>query len=110
MLTTLLFLVAFGTAIETLARPAFVPSGARVRVDPDAGNPWYVKGHWTEIADYGDWGQGQCQPTGFECHRWDWITWWMPEISEPSGGSGSSLYFNPGDIIYYDGDPATYHI
>lgn len=52
------------------------------RIDQST-QPAHVKGHWYALSYYSDWGQMQCQVGGYQCHLYDWLTWWESTIQEP---------------------------
>lgn len=66
--------------------------------------PANLKGHWQEISDHETWGQMQCQPGGFDCHRYDWLTWWYTVVPEPDPNpqGGPTIYGSGSFPTSYD--------
>jgi hypothetical protein len=80
-----LFMV-FACQVGNATRPSFVPIDANWRIDRHDDTPSSLSGRWDEVANNGNWGQGQCKAPGFGCHLNDWCTWWYVYAPNPPAG------------------------
>jgi hypothetical protein len=105
--TVLILLFFFGSLLLNSRTPDFVPDGASWRIDI---NPYFglCTMKWYEISKYYDnegnllWGQGQCGLPGFECHCYDWLTWWFGITWVPDPPEGWKSIFGVGENPTYN--------